>query len=331
MPDSAGMTKQFSVPARRQVRWLVESRIWPFLKVDREDVGVISGDESSLPGTEVHYLRSEHVGDEFKIFVGHCLSPESAAMPVVYVGDPSFIFGTAVDMVLGLNLHERLPTALIVGVGYRATDIDEVINLRCRDFTPTVASSAPEQSAYPAMMGGASRFLAFIRDELKPRVAERYDVDPADSTFFGNALGGLFASYVLFNQPDTFRRYGIGSPSLDWDNELMFKHETEYAQAHHDLPAKVFVSVGAYENLAGWKHFLAQLPPDERAKAAAEWDDDDPLMDCVAPTERMVAALRGRAYPSLKIECEVLPGEYHETAPPLNLSRSLRYLFDVPR
>ena len=47
--------------------------------------------------------------------------------------------------------------------------------------------------------------------------------------------------------------------------------------------------------------------------------------------ERMVAALRSRGYPSLQIECEVLPGEYHETAPPLNLSRSVRYVFDAPR
>ena len=111
-----------------------------------------------------------------------------------------------------------------------------------------------------------------------------------------------------------FRRYGIDSPALDWDKELMFKHEAAYAQAHHDLPAKVFFSVGAYENLAGWKRFLEQLPPDERAKPAAEWDDDDPLMDCVAPTERMVAALRGRGYPSLEIECEVPPA--NTTRPP---------------
>jgi hypothetical protein len=27
---------------------------------------------------------------------------------------------------------------------------------------------------------------------------------------------------------------------------------------------------------------------------------------------------------------DVLPGEYLETAPPLNLSRALRYLFDAP-
>jgi hypothetical protein len=51
----------------------------------------------------------------------------------------------------------------------------------------------------------------------------------------------------------------------------------------------------------------------------------------VADAERMVASLRGRGYPSLEIEFEVWPGEYHQTAPPLALSRSLRYLFDAPR
>jgi hypothetical protein len=50
----------------------------------------------------------------------------------------------------------------------------------------------------------------------------------------------------------------------------------------------------------------------------------------VADTERMVALLRGRAYPGLEVDCQVLSGEFHSTAYPLNLSRSLRYLFDGP-
>jgi hypothetical protein len=29
-----------------------------------------------IPGTEVRYLRSEHVGDEFRIWIGHCGSEE---------------------------------------------------------------------------------------------------------------------------------------------------------------------------------------------------------------------------------------------------------------
>jgi hypothetical protein len=45
----------------------------------------------------------------------------------------------------------------------------------------------------------------------------------------------------------------------------------------------------------------------------------------------MSKLLLARNYPGLHLECEVLPGEYHQTAPPVNLSRSLRFLFDAPR
>ena len=57
-----------------------------------------------------------------------------------------------------------------------------------------------------------------------------------------------------------------------------------------------------------------------RGRVGAGEEEDD----CVGDTERMVAALRSRAYPSLEIDLEILPGEFHETAPPLNLSRSIR-------
>ena len=47
------------------------------------------------------------------------------------------------------------------------------------------------------MPGGADRFLAFLTDELKPWVQERYAVTFNDSMFFGDSRGGLFATYVL--------------------------------------------------------------------------------------------------------------------------------------
>ena len=207
-------------------------------------------------------------------------------------------------------------------------DLGEIWELRCRDFSPTVDLAGGHSNS--AMMGGAARFLGFLQDELKPWVGKHYGVDPGDSMFFGDSLGGLFATYVLLNQPATFRRYGIGSPSLGWDEDLMYRHEAEYAQAHDDLAAKVLFAVGGYENPAGFMHFLDQLPADKRAAAEVEYagEEED---DCVGDTERMVAALRSRAYPSLEIDLEILPGEFHETAPPLNLSRSIRYLFDAPR
>ena len=51
----------------------------------------------------------------------------------------------------------------------------------------------------------------------------------------------------------------------------------------------------------------------------------------VADTERMVASLRSREYPSLEIDSIVLPGEFHITVQHVNLSRALRHLFDAPR
>jgi uncharacterized protein len=290
---------------------------------------MVSNDEAPVTDTEVHYLQSEQVGDEFKIVIGHCGSSESASRPVLFLGDPSLLFGTAVEMIRLLHFYERLPAHLVVGIGYRVANLDVVGDLRCRDFTPTV-DSIRYPNDDPAMMGGAARFLAFIRDDLKPWVRERYGVDPDDSTFFGDSLGGLFGTYVLLSEPATFRRYGIGSPTYSWDNEMMFGHEAEFARTHDDLAANVFVSVGANETPEGGKRLQEQLPPEAKAKAEAEAAADPPS-DYVANCDRMVTLLRGRAYPSLDIGFEVLPGEYHETAPALNLSRSLRYLFGTPR
>ncbi len=40
-------------------------------------------DRSPVAGTEVHYLFSRHVGDEFKIFIGHCGDASEKPRPVL--------------------------------------------------------------------------------------------------------------------------------------------------------------------------------------------------------------------------------------------------------
>jgi predicted alpha/beta superfamily hydrolase len=213
---------------------------------------------------------------------------------------------------------------LVVSVGYRAVTVEDNEAIRQRDLTPTPDPDDPGQT------GGAGRFLAFVRDELMPWTRERYGVDTADSTLFGYSLGGLFATWVLLNSPTAFRRYGIGGPALNWDNGVLFEHEAAYARAHDDLPAKAYFGVAAFDSTEGEVRWRSQLPPDRRL-AAERAAEGDPAYDFVADAGRMVALLRGRQYPSLEIEYEVLDGEYHQTAPALALSRSLRYLFGAPR
>jgi predicted alpha/beta superfamily hydrolase len=287
---------------------------------------VFENDRSPLADTEVHLLRSEHVADEFKIFVGHRGASDATPPAVLYVSDANGMFASAVDIVRFMQLSAQLPPMLVVGIGYRMGAIDETVVVRTRDFTPTY--DATFNRVFPpaqTMMGGAPWFLAFIRDELQPWVQSRYSVDPEDSAFFGHSQGGLFATYVLLTEPRTFRRYGIGSPSLWWDNDMMFEYEARYAEAHDDLPAKVFFAVGEHEDHDGRQREVSRLPADERAKAGLRY------IDMVADTERMVSLLRGRRYPSLAIASAVLPDEFHVTVQHLNLSRSLRYLFDAPR
>jgi predicted alpha/beta superfamily hydrolase len=282
-------------------------------------------DFSPLADTEVHYLHSEHVGDEFKIFIGHCGGPVTTPPAVLYVTDANGLFAGAVDMIRLMQLSAHLPSLLVVGIGYRMGALIETIEKRTRDYTPTydplVASRFPGQS----VMGGADAFLAFIRQELQPWVQERFSVDAFDSTYFGHSLGGLFGTHVLLSEPTTFRRYGIGSPSLWWDNDIIFEHEARYAAGHDDLPAQVFFCIGEYEDHDGRQREAERLSAEERARASQRY------IDMVADAERMVTSLRMREFPGLAIDSVVLPGEFHITVPQLNLSRSLRSLFDAPR
>jgi predicted alpha/beta superfamily hydrolase len=280
-----------------------------------------------LPGTEVHYLRSSHVGDEFRICVGRC-GDADGPVPMLFVTDALLEFGTALEIARIQHMTENLPPTLVVGIGYRGTRMSEIGPQRQRDMTPT-ASMKGGHTQDPSQMAGADRFLAFIREELMPWAQERYAADPADAMLYGMSFGGLFATHALLSDPPTFRRYGIGSPSYWWDDGVMFEREAQYAGSHDDLPARVFVSVGGYENAEGSRHYASQLPPERRAKEEAE-QAEDPTPDMVGQAERMIRQLESRGYPGLEIGFEVLPREYHTTVGPLNISRSLRWLFSAP-
>jgi len=286
---------------------------------------VTDNDASCLANTEVHYLRSDHVGAEFKIFVGHCPGLGDDPPKVLYVLDANGFFGGAVDTVRLMQLSAHLPPLLVVGIGYRMAGIEETVDIRTRDLTPTHDDAYAEIFPTRSLMGGAPQFLSFIRDELQPWVSANYRVDAEGSMLFGHSLGGLFATYVLLTRPDTFGRFGIGSPSLWWHRRVSFDLEAAYADEHDDLPAKVFFSIGEHEDHAGRQLESIRLSDEERA-ITARW-----IIDMVTDMERMVAQLQSRNYPRLEIASAVYADEFHITVPLLNLNRSLRYLFDAPR
>ena len=156
------------------------------------------------------------------------------------------------------------------------------------------------------MPNGAGRFLAFLTDELKPWLQERYSITLMTRCSSGTRVAD-------FSQHTSSSRSPQRSGATDRNSSLyrddsvksMFDHEAEYAQTQDDLPAKVSFTVGGYENPDGYRRRLEQLAPDHRARMEA--DPGDWAEDYVGDTERMVTTLRGRAYPSLEIDHQVLP------------------------
>ncbi len=121
-----------------------------------------------------------------------------------------------------------MPETIVVGIA----NVD-----RKRDLTfPT--SIAKDKEQFPTT-GGSAAFLDFIAKEVKPLVEKKYTVDTV-STLIGQSLGGLFATEVLFKNPQLFTNYIIISPSLWWDGRSLLA-----LQPKHFLGVQnIYIGVG---------------------------------------------------------------------------------------
>ncbi|MGZ4736735.1 MAG: alpha/beta hydrolase, partial [Acidimicrobiia bacterium] len=192
---------------------------------------------SPLADTEVHALHSAATDGAFKIFVGHCDTRSRKAVSTLYLTDANGLFGAAVDAIRLMQLAQHLPPMLVVGIGYPVGALAEATARRTKDLSPSDDDKYAHLFPERPEMGGAPALLEFIRAELIPWVEASYNVEPGDATFFGHSLAGLFGTYALLTQPDTFRRYAIGSPSLWWNDGIATSIEQAYADAHDDLAA----------------------------------------------------------------------------------------------
>ena len=206
----------------------------------------------TISNTELHALNSSIVNQEFSIFVAlpDTYAKGGKAYPVLYMVDANADFGIVTGTLRSLTFLNDIPEVVVVGIGYPVETFKDALGFRTRDLTPTetgwyetrMKPIIPDAPA-DAGSGGAANFLRFIREELMPFVNSAYRVKLEDNAFMGFSLGGLFALYALFNQPDTFTRYIAGDPSLWWNDGFLFSVENEFASRNGDLSATVFLSV----------------------------------------------------------------------------------------
>ncbi|TVP44877.1 MAG: alpha/beta hydrolase [Mongoliibacter sp.] len=176
--------------------------------------------------------------------------------PIFLILDGNFSFPIAHASRTIMDMFGELENIIIVGIGYEweesfipwQTD-------RWTDFTPTKDSITDENPVFretfelpsgSLVSGGAATFFDVIKNEIIPFVDKEYKTT-TDRGISGHSMGGLFVSYCLLSNPGFFSKYGINSPSLWWDNKVMFDIEKSYSENQTELSAKVFMSVGGLE------------------------------------------------------------------------------------
>jgi predicted alpha/beta superfamily hydrolase len=268
--------------------------------------------EATIWGTESRSFHSDIIDQDFELSISlpQDYFRSDTVYPVLYALDANIGFGITSNIVRILStLHKEIPEMLVVGIGYQTRGLEDWVAWRIRDLSPT---HDPESDEYWLMRlakatgrfdivvrsGGAPKFLECIRDELIPFIESNYRVSSTDRTLQGHSRGGLFALYVLFHQPDTFKRYLISSPSNQWDNNILFKYEKEYSENNNDLDARVFMSFGSFE--------------DSRS---------------IENMHKMKKLLLSRGYPMFELETHIFEGENHGSVSPCAYSRGLRELF----
>lgn len=265
-----------------------------------------------LERTEIRVLHSEIVGQDYELFISlpYSYSDTETDYPVIFLLDPYRAFSMMKGFTDVLAApFQIIPEVILVGIGYGGEGLNARLNYavgRVRDYTPEQDSYTEER--YESLLtdagieetdvisGKASAFLDFIHLELFPFIESNYRIDSEDRMLSGYSFGGTFALYTLFNEPELFDKYFIGSPSVDFKDKVLFDYENDYSKTHCDLKAHVFISVGGNERSFG-------------------------------DNQEMVDSLYSRNYKSLELIKVVFDNESHTSCYPAAMSRGLIELF----
>ncbi|MEX2962170.1 alpha/beta hydrolase [Microbulbifer sp. TYP-18] len=240
---------------------------------------------------------------DYELFIKLSKSYESSnkKYPVIYLTDAMYTFqivSGATRYPMTVNTMEE---AIIVGISW---DKETPAALsRQRDYTPTVKANWEDPT------GGAEDYIKFIRDVIFKEVETRFRADSSRRTYVGNSFGGLLGAYILFKDGGMFKNYILGSPSLWYDDRVIFDLEESYSQENDNLRANVFVSIGSLEmpkyQGSGWKH------------------------DMVKDTKKFYDTLKKREYLDLKLKLFVIDDATHETDFPTTAIHGLYWLYKI--
>lgn len=153
---------------------------------------------------------------------------------------------------LSANAEFIFSDVILVGISWQQ-DSDEALlkehgKYISRFWDYTIAEHPKPEIQAKYQCGQAAQHTRFIGEDVIPFVEANYRADSENRAYFGYSLGGLFGSYVLLTQPETFTHYILGSPAMDGDIPVVTELSASQQQA---INANVFISYGTEEKEAG--------------------------------------------------------------------------------
>lgn len=192
-------------------------------------------DEFNLNLTREFSIHSTSTGADYiiKVALTENYDPSLKNYSSIYVLDGEDNFEYVAEKCSQISNELSKANALVISIGYG--------NDRSYDYTPTKTANGE---------GGAEKFMLFIRNELIPQIENDFGADTARKSrvILGHSFGGLLAAYAFTNFNDVFGNYIILSPSLWYDNEILFRYEEENRSQNKDKHQFVFMGLGELEN-----------------------------------------------------------------------------------
>ncbi|MET0267846.1 MAG: alpha/beta hydrolase-fold protein [Duganella sp.] len=260
-----------------------------------------------LPDTEVSTIHAKELKRDYQVFVSlpKGYSSTGPALPVVFVTDADYAFPLVRAITARVSSDKKsLGPFILVGLSYALGDTPEYS--RRRDYTPTGRSLeglSSDMPGRPILHGEAEGYRRFLASDVLPFIAKRYPADLRNTTFVGHSYGALLGAHIVLTTPTLFSKYVISSPSLWYNDGVIFSRQKEFLASQKDLKADIFFSIGSLETASD--------------------------VNMIADLKKFDQALTARRYPSLKRQLHVWSGKDHFDVFPDMITAALRWAVPV--
>ena len=242
-------------------------------------------------------FHSTIVGQNYRLFIAPPRENKASGKtyPVLYILDPQGIFLLVRQISELLQIQERIPDLLLVGVGYPLETHMDTLTIRSRDLTFDVITVFREET------GGGGRFLECLQTELIPMIEATYPVHPNQRGLMGWSMAANFTIEAALREPALFQAAAAIGPYLDDTDISIPAAEARFAQSHTALPLRLFV--------------------------ATETIPLSPGRPMTQPFRDLVANMRARHYADLSLFDRIYEDEDHFSVVPLAITHALCALY----